>query len=88
MDLYLSQMCQFTFEVEENIFKCIFIPYVLCGISFLSFFFKTLYSNYGLIQLLVIIILLSLTLLFYLMHKHINSNMMHFYHLFELNSKF
>ena len=39
-------MCQFTFEVEENIFMCIFIPYVLCGISFL-FIFKTLFSNLG-----------------------------------------
>jgi hypothetical protein len=46
MDLYLYQMCQFTFGVEENIFMCIFIPYVLCGISFL-FIFKTLFSNLG-----------------------------------------
>ena len=30
-------MCQFTFEVEKNIFMCIFIPHVLCDISFLYF---------------------------------------------------
>jgi hypothetical protein len=46
MDLYLSRMCQFTFGDEENIFMYIFIPYVLCGISFL-FIFKTLFSNLG-----------------------------------------
>ena len=39
-------MCQFTFGDEENVFMYIFIPYVLCGISFL-FIFKTLFSNLG-----------------------------------------
>jgi hypothetical protein len=68
MDLYLYQMCQFIFGVEENIFMYIFIPYVLCGISFL-FIFKTLFSNLGFnstssnYYLIIIIILL--------MHKHI-----------------
>jgi hypothetical protein len=35
------KMFQFTFGDEENVFMYIFIPYVLCGISFL-FIFKTL----------------------------------------------
>jgi hypothetical protein len=61
MDLYLYRMCQFTFGVEENISMCKFIPYVLCGISFL---FKTLFSSLGFnstssnYYLIIIIILL------------------------------
>jgi hypothetical protein len=54
---------------------CIFIPHVLCYIP--SLYFQNPIFDLGLTQLLVIIILLSLTLLFYLMHKQ-KSNMMHF----------
>jgi hypothetical protein len=44
-------MCQFIFGDEENILMYIFIPYVLCGISFLfpllnSSFFLFLYSKF------------------------------------------
>jgi hypothetical protein len=49
--LYLYQMCQVTYGDEENIFMYIFIPYVLCGLSFLfpllnsSFLFYILNST-------------------------------------------
>jgi hypothetical protein len=44
--LYLYQMCQFTFGDEKNIFMYLFIPYVLCDISFLLFS-KPSFSNLG-----------------------------------------
>jgi hypothetical protein len=62
------KMCQFTFRDEENIFMYIFIPYVLCGISFL-FIFKTLFSNLGFDSTSSIYYLIILIIL--LMHKHI-----------------
>jgi hypothetical protein len=82
------KMCQFTFGDEENVFMYIFIPYVLCGISFL-FIFKTLFSNLGFDSTSSIYYLITINII--ILFNAQTYKLQHdafFYHLFELNSKF